>query len=114
MGARSRMTLRADVERNQETGVDGTNQPLKPDWQALATVACWVYSKARREVVDGKKVAVVEDLRAMVPLSTDITEKDKIAQIIDRSGNVIYAGPLGIESVQRKHTHLELMLKAVE
>ena len=105
------MTMRAKLERDQETGSDSFNNPLPEDFQALATVSCWAFSKARREVVDGDKTAVLEDLRLMVPLATDVNEKDRVANVLDREGTVLFAGPLRIDSVVRRRRHLELLVQ---
>lgn len=109
-----RLTMRALVERNQATGKDGWGNPVAPDFQPLSTLKCFVWSKASRELVDGNKTAMIEDMRALFALSADIREDDEISAITDARGATIIAGRLRVEGpVQRKHTHLEAALKRI-
>jgi len=109
-----RLTMRADVERDQAAGTDDWGQPVPADYQPLATLRCFVWSKNSREVVDGK-VAMVEDLRAIFALDADIRGDDEIAQVTGRAGTVLISGRLRIEGpVQRKHTHQEAALRRLD
>ena len=109
-----RLTMRAAVERNQATGTDGWGNSEAPDFQPLATLPCFVWSKQSREIVDGEKTAMVEDIRAMFALGADITEDDEISTVTNRAGAEIIPGRLKVEGpVQRKHTHLEAALKRI-
>ena len=56
---------------------------------------------------------VIEDLRALVPISTDLTESDRVARIEDRLERILFAGPLRIEAVRRMPRHQELMLEKI-
>ena len=105
--------MRAEVERNTAPGDDAWGNPVAPVFTAVATLPCFVWSRARREVVDGKKTAIIEDLRAMFPLGADIAERDEIARVTDRIGTEILAGRFRIEAIQRKHRHLEAALERV-
>ena len=113
MSARGRMTMRAVVERNTASGTDAHGHPIKPAFTALATVPCFVWSKQRREIIDGSKIAIIEDLRALFPLGADVVAGDEIASIDDRRGAELLAGRFQIETVQRKHNHLEAALERV-
>ena len=111
--ARARMTMRAEVERNTAAGTDPHGHPVAPFFTALATVPCWVWSKQARVAVDGDKTAVIEDLRALFPVSADIVEGDEIARVTDRRGAVLF-GRLRVDAPpQRKVRHLEAALKRV-
>lgn len=114
MTARSMMTMRADVERDSGGVDDDWNQPPAAAWAAhITSQPCLFYSKAKREVEGGgrnEKIAVVEDLRMSVPLGVDVTERDRVVNVKDRKGTTIFAGPFYIETVQRRRTHLELLL----
>lgn len=48
-----------------------------------------------------------------MPLGTDVTEDDRIAQITDRQGSVLWAGPLRIDAIQHKHTQIEMDLQRI-
>lgn len=109
-----RLTMRAQVERNTATGKDGWGGPVATVFAPHATLRCFVWSKVSRELTDGDKTAMIEDMRAMFALSADIGENDEIAAVTDARGNVIIAGRLRVEGpVQRKHTHLEAALKRI-
>lgn len=108
-----RMTYRAAIERDSASGTDKFKQKVAPIFAPLATVQCWAWSTTRREQIGTEKNAVLEDLRMIVPLNTDITENDRIASIKDRRDRVKFGGPLRIEAVVRRVTHLEVVLDKV-
>lgn len=118
MPARSRMTQRAYVERASSAGVDDYGNPLPNSWAAhIAVLPCWLYGSTEREAVSEEATAVVANLKAMVPLSAEITELDRFGgsqpAIVDRRGEVIEPGVLGIETILRKRDHLQLTLSRV-
>jgi hypothetical protein len=110
-----RLTMRAAVERNQETGKDAWGQPLPPNFQSTGdSLPCFVWAETSAEIVDGKKTAMIGDFRALFALGADLDEADEIAGVTDRAGAVLISGRLRVEGpVQRKHTHLEASLKRV-
>lgn len=82
--------------------------------EVLAALACFIWSKSSREVMDGTKDAQIGDMRGMFALGADIQGEDEISAIIDRAGQVIIAGRLKvIGPVQRRHTHLEADLRRI-
>lgn len=108
------MTMRADVQNNTATGADSYGQPDIPVWAVKATVACLVWTKVRREVIDGDKTALVEDIRAIIPADAAVVEADRISNVKDRAGTVLFAGPLAIDTIQKRRDHLELALRRVQ
>jgi hypothetical protein len=121
MSARSRMTQRTTIERlaappappGDEDEWGGDPLPSAGQWNVLAgDVACWSWSTVEKEV-QAEKIAVVEDLRAIVPKGTDVTERDRLNGIRDRIGTVIKPGVLLIEAVVNRRTHLELVLRGI-
>lgn len=113
MSARQRMTMRAVVQRNTATGVDGFGHPVKPDFTAHDTFPCWAWSRADRAIVDGSKAALIEDFRALFPRSADVLAGDRITNITDRLGAVLFPGRFQIETMQFKRDHQEADLEAV-
>jgi hypothetical protein len=109
------MRHRAVIERDMAVGEDDWGQSGTPDWRIhLHDLPCAAWFEAGREVIDGAKTAVIEDRKVIVPLDTDVTEKDRVARITDRRGKeTIFEGPARIESVGRRRDHLALMLEAV-
>lgn len=109
-----RLTMRAVVQRNTASGKDAWGQPVAFTWATIGTLRCFAWSNQSRELVDGDKSAMVEDMRALFALGADIAEDDEISAITDALGNVIIPGRLKVDGpVQRKHTHLEVALKRV-
>lgn len=110
-----RLTHLARIERDTATGEDSWGNPLPPVFTVLHNaLACFVWSRASRELVDGSKTAMIEDLRAMFPLGADVAEGDELVEVTDRAGQVIIAGRLKIEGpVQFKHNHLEAALQRI-
>lgn len=114
MTARSRMIQRALVERFASPGSDDFGNPLPGTWSThIAAMPCWVHGSTEREAVTADTTAVVADLKALAPLGTDVTESDRINQVKDRKGAVVYSGILGIETVLFARTHIELTLSRV-
>lgn len=110
-----RLTMRARIERDTATGSDDWGNPLPPVFTVLHNeLPCFAWSKNSRELVDGSKTAMIEDLRIMFALGADVREGDEITRIEDRLGNLIVAGRLKIEGpVQFKHNHLEAALQRI-
>lgn len=104
------MTHRCTIERDQ-AGADGWGGTATPDWQEhLADVPCRTAGpNVGREAVTDERTVVVVDQRLLVPLGTDVTERDRLGDVTSR-GTVILPGPVGIEAVLRRSTHLELVL----
>ena len=108
------MTMRAVLERNGTATSNVYGHPEAPVFANLATVPCWVWSKDRREVNDTKKFAMEEQIKCGMPLDTDVTELDQVTQIENRLGVVLYSGPLRIDTIQYKHTHIEMNLRRIQ
>ncbi|WPZ06579.1 hypothetical protein [Pelagerythrobacter marinus] len=107
--------MRAQIERNQVAENDNWGNPLPPVFAPIGDpLPCFVWSNSSREVVDGSKTAMIEDMRAMFALGADVREADEIPQVTDRQGNLLVPGRLKVEGpVQRKHTHLEAALQRI-
>jgi hypothetical protein len=109
-----RLTMRAHVERNVATGKDGWNQPVAPDYQPLAVLPCFAWSPAAREIMDGDKVAAIQDVRIMFARGADVRVDDEVDGITSRQGEVLFAGRFRIDGPpQFKHNHIEAPLRRV-
>ena len=110
-----RLTMIAILERDISDGVDAWGQPSAPNFTSIPAVRCFIYSRSVREVVDGTKTALIEDLRGMFALGANVMSADQITGVTDSSGNTIMPGRLMIEGpIQRKHTHLEAVLQRID
>ena len=108
------MTMRADIQNNTAVTTDAYGNPIPPVWAALSTIACLAYTKIRKEIIDGNKIVLVEDLKALFPLKAVVIEAHRIANIKDRLGVVLFAGPLSIRTIQRRRNHLEITLDRIQ
>ncbi|WP_034157922.1 hypothetical protein [Sphingomonas sp. ERG5] len=110
-----RLTMRAQVERDQAVAKDAWGQAVAPDFQPHGDpLACFAWSPSARELIDGSKSAQIEDVRAMFALGADIAEADELSAITSRAGVVLFPGRLKVEGpVQFKHTHLEAALRSI-
>lgn len=111
----SRVSLkhRCTIERNVTVAANAWGNAAAPVWQTnLSDLPCRLWTTAGREVVDATTTVVVEDMRLIVALNTDITEEDRIANVTYR-GDTIAVGPIGIRAVMRHQDHLEIVLVRV-
>lgn len=108
------MTHRALVQRATET-VDGYNNRLAPVWAThLAAQPCyfWQPSMGRGEQ-SGAQNYRAYGYQVVMPLGTDVTERDRINGIVDRRGYSVHPGVFGIVAVVRKPDHLLLTLETI-
>lgn len=110
-----RLTMRAQVERPSASAKDAWGNPVAPVMAPVGDpVACFIWSKSSREIVDGDKTAMVEDVRGLFALAADIREGDELTTITDRAGNMLIPGRLKVEGpVQFKHSHREAALRRI-
>lgn len=112
VASRVALTHRCDVERDSATD-SSWGGPGEPDWEShIRDLPCYVSTSAAREPIDADRTVVVEDLRMLAPVDTDITERDRIGDVTER-GDVVFPGPMGVEAVLRFPTHLELVLERI-
>lgn len=119
MSARSTMTMRATVTRNVTAteNADNWGQPTAGDgFEEIGVIACQAWSTMRRGKDDAGKDAVIEDMRALVPVDSDVKNGDQLV-ISDRVNEVQFSGPVFVDAAQRigghgsRPSHIELMLR---
>ena len=109
-----RLTMRAEFERSTSSGTDAWGQPVAAAFEPLCVLACFAWTPSAREIFDGNKVAAMEDVRMLLPLSAEVNENDQVAQITNMRGTVLFNGPFRVDGpVQFKHTHREAALVRV-
>lgn len=107
MTVRSRMRHRTTIERDSSSG----GQYDVPTMSAVASdQPCFLWTRSGREAVGPDRIAVVESMRVLLPLGTDVKPTDRLGDIEDRLGDTILSGPLNILSVLPHHDHVELEL----
>lgn len=112
MSARNGMTMRAEIERDNQATEDSLGHDLPPNWQNHITVDCIAWSFREKETVD-EKYAAISLVGIQFPLSADITNEDRVKIVKDRRGATKFPGPLTIESLVPRRTHLEATCRAV-
>ena len=113
MSARQRMTMRASLSRNATTALNAYNTEDVADFAAESVIPCYAWNQSRAFRAPDDKVVIVEALMALVPKDADINEQDEISQIADRTGTVLFAGTLRVDTIERYPTHYELTLTRV-
>lgn len=114
MSTRNRMVQRALVQRATYT-TDAYGQPV-PTWAThIAAQPCyfWEPTGQRGEIV-GERNADIYSHRLLVPLTTDVTEEDRISGVVDRRARTVTASVFNVTQVVRKPDHLLLVLEVVE
>ena len=85
------LTMRAEVERDVESGEDAFGQPQTTVSTIASAMRCFVWPNSERTLLDGEKVASVGDYTMLTPFDADIRELDRIASVLDRNGKPILA-----------------------
>lgn len=86
-----------------------------PNWQPHITVACrlwWDKSSgarsANREYVSVSRDVPVSEGGMLLPSGTDVTQADRITQVLDATGNLYITGIFEIVAVLNEQTHMEI------
>jgi hypothetical protein len=118
MGRASRSLMKSRVTFERQFALpqdkDGFGQQTH-DWRPLSTVPCLAWRSAsggRETTSDGVRTVTASMPGMIVPLHTDVTTLDRVQQITDRAGNVLF-GPMGIDAVEPRSSHIELRLRNV-
>lgn len=114
MSARRMMTMRALVERDTQVATDAYGHKAVPSWTShIASLACRMWFEVERHILDGDKTAALEDRKVIVPKGTDIKPGDRIANVKDRRGNIVFTGPAIIDAVGTRRDHIVVSLLEV-
>jgi hypothetical protein len=113
------LTQRCTIERNAATDAkDSWNQPVRDGWAThIEDQPCrfWAMSRGSGEhVTDTATVFVLEDLRLILQLGTDVTTSDRIASISLADGTEVDGGPIGIRAILPHRDFLELVLVRID
>jgi hypothetical protein len=103
------------IERDANaSSADSWGAPNSPDWQShLADLPCRAWAVSGREIIaDKASVVVADEIRMIVQVGTDVTERDRVNTITYR-GATVFAGPMGIRAVDARRDHLELTLARI-
>lgn len=109
----SRIALqhRCTIQRNEGAADDWGSQA--EDWQPVAEdVPCRAFTLTGSEPADQDRTAAFVERRITLPLSTDVTEQDRILSVTSR-GSEVFDGPMSIEAVLIYQDHLELIVQRI-
>lgn len=115
---RNTMTHRCMIERDSThggVGEDPYGNDAVPAWTdtTLTEVHCRFWHENTRTVFTGSEQLEVERRKLVVPVDTDVTEDDRIAEVRDRRGRLLAAGPMRIDSIGHRRDHLVLVMVQV-
>lgn len=114
-GARQAMTHRCTTERDTSTA-DNHGGKLPGGYQPhLEDVPCRAYYQAGQFEQKPEQQQAVEALALLLPIGTDLDDrKDRIVEITDRQGVLLFAGPLQLDGpIIRRQDHLQITLRQV-
>lgn len=99
------------IERDANAATaNARGNPAPPDWQPhLADVPCVGWTTMGKEVAQDEAIIDAENMRLLLPIGTDVNERDRVGDITDR-GDVYMSGPIGIRAVIRQRDYVELIL----
>ena len=105
------MKDRCVIERKAAVSDGGGGQT--ESWQTHLTARCAARDDASREAerAEGGGTVVVRDRRILVPVTTDVTEEDRVAVVVDKFGAELYPGPMAITAIAERPTHLDLFVE---
>lgn len=114
MTARSAMTMRTSILRNEGTA-DEFGAETSRDMTAVAeSVPCCCYYETGKLEAQASGTTPIGGLTILLPIATDVTADDQIGDVTDRLGVVLFAGPFTISSpVGHRRDHLTLKLTEV-
>jgi len=109
----TRMYMSAAVYRNAQTASDDYGHSKPDDWQLVANMMCVMWTGPGRLSRTNDREMQADTPQLLLPLSANVRVGDKITAVTDRRGSVML-GPSMVESVTRKRTHMQALLKRVE
>lgn len=109
----------AVIERNGGA-TNGLGAETALAWQPLAKVPCrawwWKGSRSSDKSPSGQYARPQLTMNVTggdmaMPLGTDVTDEDRIAEVTDRTGATVEKGPFRVIAVNTYNDHLELSLE---
>lgn len=106
---------RCDVQRDNSQGQeDAYGQTPPPEWLPhLNGVPCAYWQASGTTNVSAGVEVVVESRSIGLPHGTDVRETDRIVNVRDQTGAVRETGPLRVDSVSIRATHVEVAVMEV-
>lgn len=109
---RHRLATQRDANAGEETNSRG--DIVKPGWDDhLDEVPCRAWTTTVQEPNEDDVLIAVEERRVAVKRGTDITEADRVLEVTEKDGTVLFDGPMEVKGVQIYPDHIELQLKRI-
>ncbi len=111
MPARTRMIHRIFLQRNAASA-NAYGHKSPQDWQSLATVSGYVWAISESTSNRNENSQASGRYQAIVPLGTDVTEKDQVEKVENRADSPTELfGLMEIDGVIRRKNHIELRMR---
>jgi hypothetical protein len=96
-------------------GSDTHGGELAHSWQSnLTGVPCYAFYRTGMLQQAAAQVEAIETITLLLPVGTNVLDSDRIGDVTDKAGTVLFAGPMVIQGpVARRANHLELTLRQV-
>ena len=109
MVTRSRMTHRANTERDESTGQRNPfNQVVTSVEPVLTKQPCYWQSSRAEFRADGDRLLAITRHIILFPLAADVRELDRITSVTDRRGRVLQSNKLSVMAVVPREDHQEI------
>ena len=110
MSSRQRMTMRAYIQRSSASA-DSYGHTRPESFAALSTTPCWAWIVVENTNHGDAVSAIATRYRLIMPISTTVTENDRIEKVEDRAATELF-GLMYIDAVIRRRDHLEIRCRA--
>lgn len=116
MRARVLMRHRATIERN--TPVSDSGGGSTSSWANIAVTPChaWVQTSSAQSsyiAVSGDRPGVLATRLVIVPIGTNIKVGDRLQNIQNKRGRVLFDGPMIVDDVGERKDHLSLITRKI-
>lgn len=104
------MRQRATIER--KTSTSDTGGGYTEVWSPLVTDSpclCWTVSG--QTIMDSDRPGVMNTRLVHVPRTSVVQVGDRLTQVIDKRGRVLFDGPLLVDTVNEHRDYLELVTR---
>ena len=113
VSSKSALRHRCTILRNTVTERDGLGHLAPPDMQEhLTDVLCRGWTTHGERHIQSSADVLTEQRWLIVPLGTDVTEQDQIADVTSR-GTVVLDGPHRIDAILTYRDRLQLALTRI-
>lgn len=112
MSSRFLMRHRTVIQRN--TTVSDTGGGYTDAWADIhSNVPCHAWWISSTQAVMAARPELTETRFVLVPKGTDVHPGDRLDTVKDKKGNVLFDGPLIVDSMGERKDHIQLMTRRI-